>query len=224
MSKLQKKFSALRAARFNAKLCIADLEKQLESIKNDLSILTQDKANLTKLHTEKLQGKVDEEVFKMGALLSDYYREAKEAYNKSREVESIKLTSRAAILSPLLAAMSNEDLLTLYPSRHANKIDRLLLDEVLSLRVESNYRTGEVLGPKFEILKKRLRHELPENEQAALDELDAVDLMDAYTGAVYDEVNLSVKERSKSLKLEESVKRTRCKTDADNIEKHFLEG
>ena len=218
-----KKFGKVKIYRSQANQVIKALTDKLKEVQDDLNIPRTDDKHRTKLmHTEKAKNQVMDLLEKMADTLTQYEAEAQEMNKKARFIEAHTLAQRASLLAPLAANMSDDELLNLYHSRHGNRADRLLLDDIFSVRIDSNPKKAETLAPKFERLKQSLIDELPEAERKAREELEAVSLMQTYGDVCFDEVQLSLQEATRgSLKLEQQIARKRLATDANSIEKEF---
>ena len=221
----RKLINEARSLRVKAKMAIENLRKKTAAAFDNLEIPPQDRHTLAQRYANEITPEINKNMERMADLLNEMDGIALSAYDKSREViESNKLAARAAVITPMLANLTNEALLNVYRDRHNSKMDRLVCEEAIALRIAADPQ-NQKFANQFHNTRHQMIEKLPEDERAAWDQIALSSKLNDYGNLCDTEARLLLLEQTRgSLKLEESVKLKRVSTDLAELESALFGG
>ena len=221
----KKLINEARSLRVKAKMSIENLKKKTAAAHNNLEIPVQDRNTLAKRYADEVAPEIDKNMARMADLMTEMDSTALSAYDASRTVlESNKLAARAAVITPMLASMTNEALLGIFKDRHGSKMDRIIVEEAISLRIAADPQ-NQKFANQFHNTRHQMIEKLPEEERAAWDQIALSSKLNDYGNLCDTEARLLLLEQTRgSLKLEESVKLKRVATDLAQLEAELFGG
>ena len=115
-------------------------------------------------------------------------------------------------------AMGDEELLNTYKARHGSKVDRLVIEEIAQLRIESGGAKAEKLNYKFSNLQAELMDQLPGDERAALEMVEQAAAASDYADRVSQELMIEADSLTGNPKLQDKIAIKRLATHNEKYE------
>ncbi len=203
---LNNKLNQLQGKRMKYRQAISGVQEAIDKIKNDKSMLSQDRKDLS----EHKAGQVFKDVYNalddMAAEYAAIQKVAEANYKLASRLDSTDIRTRAAVLTPALTSASDDELLNLLKSRAGERIDRAIVEDMLRLRIDSRpAEQAEVLLYKYENIRERTINQLPESERNALQELNQAQELGEYLKAATTEAIMLEGALKKPLNSQEVV-------------------
>ncbi len=185
---LNSKLNQLQGKRMKYRQAIASVQESIDKIKNDKSMLSQDRKDLS----EHKAGQAFKEVYAaLDDMAAEYYsihKVAESNYKIASRLDSTDIRTRAAVLMPALTGATDAELLQLLKNRAGDRIDRAIIEDQLKLRIDSRPgEKAELLQHEYNKISEQTIDQLPENERNALQELKQAQELDKYRKAAVTE-------------------------------------
>jgi len=176
----------LKAYRNKSKDIVRNVYGDIEKINSRKDIISDDKKNLKENTVEKGLKKLDGYLPQLQEDINQIFGEASEDLEKATRVDKNKIPVHESIM---LDSKTDEELLNLYRNRHYDKVQRAMISDAISQRVDSMANPSmSSLANDFIKLDRELRPNLPEEEFAAHEKMDKVNKLNTYTEKLKNEM------------------------------------
>ena len=149
-----------------------DVRKDIDNINKRKDITGEDKKNFAEHARSQAIKRLGELKREMQNEAENFEQDAAKKYKKAQQADKKEMHQKAQTLMPLLATMSEDEIINLYKNTHSDKATRQLISEALEARIFStpNPETSK-LYHSFVKAEKQMEGNLPQDEKEALDNL-----------------------------------------------------